>query len=145
MQDIDFDRGHWAVVTAVGGKKYIGCFNMELEDVLKSIEENRPMVLYQAFEFINATMPVQGPRGEVGMQRISQCAPPNNCIMPDQLWVRVGDAQFFGDMEPQNLERHKGLVEQAMAQSMQARLQSSNIVIPKVGLPPGIAGGRLPT
>jgi hypothetical protein len=141
MQDIDFDGSHWAVITALTGKKYLGYFKESLTDVVEAMEVNKPLKLHQAFEFTNAMMPVRGPNGEQGMNRLSQASPPNNCIAPDDMWVLIGDLQFFEDMEEVNRDRHKGLVEQAMAQSMQARMQASNIVIPQVQIP----GGRLPT
>lgn len=147
MQSINFGSGIWAVVHAAG-RKYIGAIHgvgwsedtYETEAMLGMFEDKEAVLLDPAFEFHSGMMPMMTPRGPA-MNHIVQVLPLDGATGPSKLRVIPEAVHLFSDMQEQDQERHKKLVESFMEQiEMSVRMAASNI-IPASAMPGG-GGGR---
>ena len=147
MQGINFSSGIWAVVHAEG-RKYIGAIHGvgwsedadETEAMLEMFAEKQAVLLDPAFEFHSGMMPTMTPRGPA-MNHIVQVLPLDGAMGPSKLRVVPSAVHLFSDMQEQDQERHKKLVESFMEQiEMAVRMAASNII--PASTMPGGGGGR---
>ena len=131
MQDIDFSRGIWAVMSSPGYGLIIGSIPLlyaaASSMVLDLIKKRTCVVIDPCFGFKADAIPIQGPQG-MGMTFFRQCTPLANCMGPGRLITVIESALLFEDMEDTDQRRHKGLVEQLMQQITAARAREAGII-----------------
>lgn len=143
MQDIDFERGLWAVVYLSGGKKLIGCVEVlaagyqlaTLGIVTSKSQETTPgwVTVSPAFELITTAMPyVDQAAHTEGMKRFVQVMPLDNCLHPSTVHVKVEGMHCFRDMESDDRVLHQDLIKAVMRSLQEARAQRAGISIPRL-------------
>lgn len=136
MQDPDTESGFWAVIYLNGGKRIIGRFEVPncgddtlAEEVLAtSVDKGECFHILDAFEFISSLMPMQGPRGQTAMTRVTQCMPMDAGLYPAELHTRIEGFRLFGSMQEDDRNEHKNLVRQVIEQTRANRMQRAGIV-----------------
>jgi len=136
MQDPDIESGFWAVIYLNGGKRIIGRFEipncgddtLAEETLAASIDKGECFEIIDAFEFISSLMPMQGPRGQTAMTRVTQCMPMDAGLYPSKLYTRIEGFRLFGSMQEEDRNEHKGLVRQVIEQTRANRMQRAGLV-----------------
>lgn len=140
----DSEGSVWAIVADTGGKKYIGEIVISLKDagdIVLAVTDGIPIKMKNAWAFIEMDLPLSGPQGPVGIQRVCHCRPANNCEGPCSFWVVPTMIHLFSDMSGADIRRNKGLVEQVIQNSMKNRAERANIaLVPAGALPRGFRG-----
>lgn len=140
MQDIDVERGVWAVVTDAAGKKYIGRMvgkEFTADDVMKCMVEHCPVKIEQAFALIEMDLPMQTPQGGA-IQHIAHLRPVDNCEGPASLHIMPSAVHFFTEMSDSDCRRHKALVEHIAQAAVVARADRAGIqLVGPGGMPRG--------
>lgn len=140
MQDVDVERGVWAVVTDAAGKKYVGRMvgsEFTEDDVLKCMVDRCPVKMEQVFALIEMDLPMQTPQGGA-IQHISHLRPMDNCEGPSAFHIMPSAVHFFTDMSESDRRRHKGLVEQIAHVAVATRAERAGIqLVGPGGMPRG--------
>lgn len=132
MQSTRFEDGVWAVVHS-GGKKYVGkiasyCLNEDAEvhqAVIATLDESDTVEIDGAFELVTMAIPVRGPQG-MGLSHSVHVVPVDGCLGPaKKMFLKATAIHLFEDMQPEDVERHKNLVEQFVAQLEEAKRTAS--------------------
>lgn len=158
MQDIEFDRGVWAVVAAPGFGLLIGALHFPdilvtpsltedsdkesrtISALMPLITEHIPILIDPCFSFKADSIMVQTEQGPATTY-MRQCTPLANCVGPGKLRTAITSALLFNEMEKHDRERHKSLVQQLITQLMHARMQAAGITPAKPGdMPSGPVG-----
>lgn len=155
MSRIDFETGIWAVASTPGMGLVIGALHFTLDlltdesdldegNVIPAVQgailEGTPVLIDPCFGLKSDAFPVQTPQGP-GMTMFRQAFPLANLQGPGKLYTRITSVLLFSEMEEDERRRHKGLVEQLVAQLAAARAQQAGI---QLAGPGDMPGGKLP-
>ena len=146
MQSIQFEHGVWAVIHAIG-RKYIGAISGigwspdhdEHEGVIQVLTDHEPLAMDPAFELHTGIVPIMTPNGP-GLQHIVQVMPIDGAQGPTRILVIPSAVHLFIDMEEDDQERHKKLVEQFMEQIKTARSAARAGIVLAKSVPGGNHG-----
>lgn len=136
MQDIDFGRGVWAVISVPSHGLLIGSMDFwrdgltadDLELLANALAKRGPVDINQCFGLRAEVVPVQG-----GVTFFRQCYPITGHMGPAKITTIIDGALLFSQMAEDDQKRHKHLVEQIAGQLAAARAQEAGISIAKPG------------
>jgi hypothetical protein len=134
VEDILEVEKDWMLLLS-GGRAYIGCTSSSRDDVLQALSGSGLLVLEPAYEISVMNIPMQGPGGQVVVNKQIGAEPVLLSFEGSPFHLKPTGVCFFSGMKPGDRARYKGLVDQAEKLATAARADQAGLVLP---------GGKLP-
>jgi len=132
------DISSWIIILSPAGK-YIGCPVVDNNPAFGPFALNEVVCLNPAYEIQITAIPVPVAPGQIALHREISALPFITTIHNSPLWIVPTAIQYMRDLHRDDVERYKGLVNQAAKMCLDMRLKESSIQL-ATSMPGGSKG-----